>query len=89
MSRCNAMVGWDYIEPECEEVVTRPEAFVLTVTRGAGRKIELLDREAAGRVLRGYMRQGLWPLPHGDHRYTIAVPAGRWHSAYLVEVRPA
>ena len=89
MSRCNQFVDWSYIEPDAAVVDARPEAFVLTVTRGAGRKIELLDREAAGRVLRGYMRQGLWPLGHGDHRYTIAVPAGRWHSAYLVEVRPA
>jgi len=89
MSRCNAMVGWDYIEPECEEVVTRPEAFYLTVTRKAAQKVDLLDREEAGRLLRGFRRQGIWPRSDGDHRYTIAVPAGRWHSAYLVEVRPA
>ena len=69
--------------------VARPEAFYLTTIRGSGRKVDLIDREAAGRVMRGYMRQGLWPFPLGGHEYSIAVPAGRWHCAYLIELRPA
>lgn len=89
MSRCNPMTDWSYIEPEIPAVETRPQTFRLTTIRQSGRKIDTLDREAAGRVMRGYMRAGLWPLAHGDHSYSIAVPAGRWHSAYLIELRPA
>lgn len=89
MTRCNALVEWDCIDDDAPEVVTRPDAFYLTTIRQSGRKVDLIDRETAGRVMRGYMRIGIWPLANAGHSYSIAVPAGKWHSAYLIELRPA
>jgi hypothetical protein len=68
----------------------KPQRFALIREFRYGRQVDFLDREAVGRLLREYMRQGSWPRVEGDgpHTYSVAVPAGRYSSAYVLTVMP-